>query len=101
MSLIADTIRLDQLDNLACILFTLFIQIKAHPGEFFNKKADRWADKGRETAGKALWKDLSLRPIFTWEGHPSSMNTMVKAQNNLIVARLQVLNHSNFITAFL
>ena len=27
-------------------LFALFIKIKAHRGEFFNKKADRWADKG-------------------------------------------------------
>jgi len=29
-------------------LFTMFIKIRAHRGEFLNEKADRWADKGRE-----------------------------------------------------
>jgi len=29
-------------------LFTIFIKIRAHRGEFFNEKADRWADEGRE-----------------------------------------------------
>jgi len=28
-------------------LFTLFVKIKSHRGEFFNEMADRWADKGR------------------------------------------------------
>jgi len=27
-------------------LFTMFIKIRAHRGEFLNEKADRWADKG-------------------------------------------------------
>ena len=35
-------------------LFTLFIQIKAHRGEFFKENADRWADKGRELIREAL-----------------------------------------------
>jgi len=30
-------------------LFTLFVKIKSHNGEFFNEMADRWADKGRHT----------------------------------------------------
>jgi len=28
-------------------LFTMFIKIRAHRGEFLNEKADRWADEGR------------------------------------------------------
>jgi len=27
-------------------LFTMFIKIRAHRGEFLNEKADRWADEG-------------------------------------------------------
>ena len=27
-------------------LFTLFVKIRAHRGEFFNEMSDRWADKG-------------------------------------------------------
>ena len=27
-------------------LFTMFIKIRAHRGEFLNDKADRWADEG-------------------------------------------------------
>jgi len=27
-------------------LFTLFVKIRAHRGEFFNEMADQWADKG-------------------------------------------------------
>ena len=27
-------------------LFTLFVKIRAHRGEFFNEMADRWADQG-------------------------------------------------------
>ena len=29
-------------------LFTILIKIRAHRGEFLNKKAGRWADEGRE-----------------------------------------------------
>jgi len=29
-------------------LFTMFIKIRAHRGEYLNEKADRWADEGRE-----------------------------------------------------
>jgi len=34
-------------------LFTLFVKIKSHRGEFFNEMADRWADKGRHTETNA------------------------------------------------
>jgi len=47
-------------------LFTLFVKIKSHRGEFFNEMADRWVDKGRHTETKARWTSLRQRPIFTW-----------------------------------
>jgi len=36
-------------------LFTVFVKIKSHRGEFFYKMAERWADKGRDTEIKARW----------------------------------------------
>jgi len=47
-------------------LFTLFVKIKSHRGEFFNEMADRWVDKGRHAETKARWTSLRQRPIFTW-----------------------------------
>jgi len=32
-------------------LFTIFIKIRSHRGEFLNEKADRWADEGRDDVG--------------------------------------------------
>ena len=63
-------------DILACIisllqrrvalgLFTIFIKIRAHRGEFFNEKADRWADEGREDKDNVRWGGPSLKPIFS------------------------------------
>jgi len=46
-------------------LFTLFVKIKPHRGEFFNEMADRWADKGRHMETVARWTRLRQRPIFT------------------------------------
>jgi len=46
-------------------LFTLFVKIKSHRGEFFNEMADRWADEGRHTETGARWTSLRQRPIFT------------------------------------
>ena len=46
-------------------LFTLFVKIKSHRGEFFKETADRWADKGRHTETEARWTSLRQRPIFT------------------------------------
>jgi len=36
-------------------LFTMFIKIRAHRGEFLNEKADRWADEGREDIDNVRW----------------------------------------------
>jgi len=36
-------------------LFTLFVKIKSHRGEFFNEMVHRWADKGRDTELEARW----------------------------------------------
>jgi len=64
-------------DSLGCIiellrirvergLFTIFVKIMAHRGEFLNAKADRWADEGRNTEDNVRWGGPSLRPIFSW-----------------------------------
>ena len=37
------------LEQIELGLFTLFVKIKSHRGEFFNKMADRWANKGMDT----------------------------------------------------
>jgi len=62
-------------------LFTLFVKIKSHRGEFFNEMVDRWADKGRHTEMGARWTSLRQRPIFTWTAsgvaHCSIMSKLV------------------------
>ena len=47
-------------------LFTIFIKIRAHRGEFLNEKADRWADKGRDNVGNVRWDSTSSHPTFSW-----------------------------------
>jgi len=47
-------------------LFTMFIKIRAHSGEFLNEKADRWADEGREDVDNVRWDGLNSHPIFSW-----------------------------------
>ena len=42
----------------------MFIKIRAHQGEFLNKKADRWADEGREDIDNVRWDGPSLQPTF-------------------------------------
>ena len=65
-------------------LFTLFVKIKSHRGEFFNEMADRWADKGRHTETEARWTSLRQRPIFTWTAsgvaHRSTVSKVVKTR---------------------
>ena len=46
-------------------LFTVFVNIKSHRGEFLSKMSDRWADKGRHTETEARWTSLRQRLIFT------------------------------------
>ena len=45
-------------------IFTMFIKIRAHRGEFLNEKADRWADKGREDIDNVRRDGPSLQPFF-------------------------------------
>ena len=46
-------------------LFTMFIKIRAHRGEFFHEKADRWADKGREDVDNVRWDGPTAH--LTWK----------------------------------
>jgi len=86
-------------------LFTFFVKIKLHRGEFFNKIADRWADKGRHTETRARWTSLRQRPIFTWTAsgvaHRSTMSKVVKTRAHLMAARLQLSEHDNLTAKFL
>jgi len=40
----------------------MLIKIRAHRCEFFNKKADRWADEGREDVDNLRWDGPSSHP---------------------------------------
>jgi len=86
-------------------LFTLFVKIKSHRGEFFNEMADRWVDKGRDTEVEDRWTSLRQRPIFTWTAsgkkHCSTMNKVVKTRAHLIAARLEIPKHDNLTARFL
>ena len=86
-------------------LFTLFVKIKSHRGEFFNEIADRWADKGRHTETNARWTSLRQQPIFTWTtsgvAHRSTMSKVVKTRAHLMAARLQLREHNNLTAKFL
>jgi len=86
-------------------LFTLFVKIKSHRGEFFNEMADRWADKGRDTDLVARWTSLRQRPIFLWtasgKDHRSTVSKVVKTRAHLMAARLQIPEHDNHTARFL
>jgi len=86
-------------------LFTLFVEIKSHRGEFFKEMADRWADKGSHTETEARWTSLRQRSIFTWlasgVAHRSTMSSVVKTWANLMAARLQLHEHDNLTAKFL
>jgi len=75
-------IRIQRMSTTA--LFTLFVKIKSHRGDFFNKMADRRADEGRDTEMEAKWTSLRQRPIFTWTAsgiaHRSTMSKVVKTR---------------------
>jgi len=79
-------------------LFTLFVKIKSHRGEFFNEMADRCVDKGRHTETEARWTSLRQRPILTWTAsgvaHRSTMSKVVKTRAHLMAARLQLEEHT-------
>ena len=80
-------------------LFTFFVGIKWHRGDFFDELVDRWADKGRDMETEARWTDIRQRPIFTWTAsgiaHRSTMTRVVKYWAHLMAARLQIHEHDN------
>jgi len=83
----------------------MFIKIRAHRGEFLNKKADRWADEGRQDIDNVRWDGPSLQPTFSWteEGveHRCSMNKTLRTRVHLKVPELQLSLHKNYISEFL
>jgi len=86
-------------------LFTLFVKIRSHRGEFFNEMADRWADKSRQTETEARSTSLRQRPIFTWTAsgvaHRSTMSKAAKTRAHFMAARLQLHEHDNLTAKFL
>jgi len=46
-------------------LCTNSIKIRAHRREFFNEKADRWADEGQDDVGNVRWDGPSSHPTFS------------------------------------
>ena len=86
-------------------LFTLFVKIRAHRGEFFNEMSDRWADKGALAIDNVRWNCLRLKPIFSWKVgeklHRGVMSKSVKARVNLMVAKLELPKHNGKVATFL
>jgi len=86
-------------------LFTIFLKIRAHPGKFLNKKADRWADEGRDAENNVRWGGACLRPIFSWseEGKECRcpLNQTLRTRVHKKVAQLQLTLHDNFTSRFL
>jgi len=81
-------------------LFTMFIKIRAHRGEFLNEKADRWADEGREDIDNVRWDGPSLQPTFSWteEGveHRCSTNKTLRTRVHLNISEVQLLLHKSY-----
>jgi len=99
-------------DILACIinvlhqrvslgLFTMFIKIRAHRGEFPNKRANR----GREDVDNVRWDGPSSHPTFSWTDagveHRCSMNKTLRAKVHFKVAELQIPIHKKLTSEFL
>ena len=86
-------------------LFTIFIKIRAHRGEFLNEKADRWADEGQDDANNVRLDGPSLHATLSWTKvefkHICSMNKTLRARVHLKVVELQLLLCINFTSEFL
>jgi len=86
-------------------LFTMFIKIRAHGGEFLNEKADRWADEGREDIDNVRWNGPSPHPTFSWteEGveHRCSINKTLWIRVHLKVSVLQLPLHKKYTSEIL
>jgi len=69
------------------------IKIRAHREEFFNEKADRWADEGQDDVDNVRWDAPSSQPIFSWTEarvkRRCSMNKTRRNRMHLKVAELQ------------
>ena len=102
-------------DILACIIkvlhervglgiFTIFIKIRAHQGEFLNEKANKWANEGPDDFGNLRCDCPSSHPTFSWMEagveHRCSMNKTLRARVHLQVAELQLPLHKNFTSEF-
>ena len=103
-------------DILACIIkvlhervglgiFTIFIKIRAHQGEFLNEKANKWANEGPDDFGNLRFDCPSSHPTFLWTEvgveHRCSINKTLRAKVHLKVAELQLPLHKNFTSDFL
>ena len=86
-------------------LFTLFVEIRAHRGKFFNEMADRWPDQGALATENVRWKCPRLRLIFSWKVgeklHRGIMSKGVKAKANLMIAKLEPRKHYGATATFL
>jgi len=86
-------------------LFSMFIKIRAHRGEFLNEKADRWADEGQENVDNVQWDGPSPYPTFFWtdEGveHRCSMNKTIRTRVHLKLSELQLPLYKNCTSKFL
>ena len=86
-------------------LFTLFVKIRAHRGDFFNEVSDRLADKGALATDNVRWSCQRLKPIFSWKVgeklHRRVMSKSVKARVNLMVAKRELPKHNGAVAAFL
>jgi len=86
-------------------LFTMFIKIRAHRGEFLNEKADRWADEGREDIDNDRLDGPSLQPTFSWteagDEHRCSMSKTLRTRVHLKVSELQLPHDKNYTSDFL
>ena len=86
-------------------LFTIFIKIRAHRGEFLNEKADRWADEGQDDVNNVRLDGPSLHATLSWTKvefkHIRSMNKTLGARVHLKVVELQLLLCIIFTSKFL
>jgi len=86
-------------------LFTIFVKIRAHRGEFLNVKADRWADEGRDAEHNVQCGSPSLRPSFSWTEEVKErrcpLNKTLSTRVHKQVVQLQLTLHDNFISRFL
>ena len=85
-------------------LFTMIMKIRAHWGDFLNKKADRRPDEGRDDVGNLQWDCPRSHPTFSWTEagveNRCSMNKTLWARVHTKVAELQLPVRKNFTSEF-